>query len=78
MPEERRAEKVFVYVTYKGIYKTTEVMKSGRHGSVFEATIYWVRNADAPGDGTGKTRKGADEVPRGRPGPGLRSWSGEA
>lgn len=54
---------MFVCVTYKGTYETTEVMKSGRHGSAFEATMYWVRNADVLGHGTDKTRKGADEVP---------------
>lgn len=73
MREERRAERVFVYVTYKGTYETTEVMKSGRRGSVFEATIYWVRNAGALGDGTGKIRKGADKVPCGA----ARAWAEE-
>lgn len=31
---------MFVCVTYKGTYETTEVMKSGRHGFTFEATMY--------------------------------------
>lgn len=73
MREERRAESVFVCVTYKGTYETTEVMKSGRHGSAFEATMYWVRNADVLGHGTDKTRKGADEVPSRA----ARAWAEE-
>lgn len=37
--------------------------RSGRPGSVSESTMYWVRDADAPGGGTSKTRKRADGRP---------------